>query len=70
MGVNGIVKDTGLSHSHEPVSEAKSSLMYFKDSVKSERDLQESLGENGLVAILEEIMSLIDSTVYKISLLN
>lgn len=70
MGVNGLITDTGNSHAYLPLASAIEALKVFKESIKSMRDMQESSGNNGLVAILEEIMSLTDSTLYKLTYLN
>ena len=70
IGVNGPIAPTGGTFYYPGVDDAVRTLTGFKALTKSIRDAQEKAGQNGAVATLEEIMALVDQTLYRLQNLS
>lgn len=70
IGVHGPISPTSESFYYAGLDSAVSSIRNLKGETRILRGLQEKAGQNGLVAILEEIMGLCDQTLYKLENLS
>lgn len=70
IGVHGPIEPTHEPFYYKGLDSAVMSIRALKTITKTIRDAQESLGNNGLVAKLEEIMTLCDTTLYKLENLS
>lgn len=70
IGVHGPIEPSHEPFYYKGLDSAVMTIRTFKSDTKMIRDAQERLNQNGLVAKLEEIMSLCDTTLYKLENLS
>ena len=70
IGVNGPISITSESFYYAGLDDVVRNMNAFKAFTKAVRDENEKASQNGLVATLEEIMSLIDQTLFKLQQLS
>lgn len=67
IGVHGKIRNEAEPFYYKDLDSSVQALRSFRLDVKAIRDAQEHLGHNGLVTTLEEIMALVDGTLYKLN---
>lgn len=67
MGINGPLEPSGEPFTYEGFDASLRNLQALKDMTKDVRAEHEDNGDNGLAAILDEVLMLIDQTFYRLS---